>query len=155
MARQIEIKTMALNDLVPYANNPRKNKKAINGVAKSIKDFGFRVPIVIDKDNVIICGHTRYEACKKLGIHSVPCVMADDLDKEQVKAFRLADNNVAEFSTWDEDALAAEIEELGIDMSEYGFNIEKALQVGEEINVDDFDDEKFKYECPCCGLKFN
>ena len=151
----IEIQMMAVSDLIPYDNNPRKNKKAINGVAKSIKDFGFRVPIVIDTDNVIICGHTRYEACKKLGIKEVPCVMADDLSKEQVKAFRLADNNVAEFSTWDEDALAMEIAELGIDMSEYGFGIDKALQAGDEINVDEFEDEQFKYTCPCCGLKFN
>lgn len=152
---KIEIQMMLVSDLIPYANNPRKNKKAINAVAKSIKDFGFRVPIVIDVDNVIICGHTRYEACKKLGIKEVPCVMADDLSKEQVKAFRLADNQVAEFSTWDEDALAMEIAELGIDMSEYGFGIDKALQAGEEINVDDFEDENFKYTCPCCGLKFN
>lgn len=152
---KLEIQMLATSELVPYANNPRKNKKAINSVAKSIKDFGFRVPIVVDENKVIVCGHTRYEACKKLGMKKVPCIMADDLNEEQVKAFRLVDNNVAEFSTWDEDALAAEIEELGIDMAQYGFGFDKALKASEEIDVDEFDDEQFKYTCPCCGLKFN
>lgn len=152
---KLEIQMLAVSELVPYANNPRKNKKAINSVAKSIKDFGFRVPIVVDENKVIVCGHTRYEACKKLGMKKVPCIMADDLNEEQVKAFRLVDNNVAAYSTWDEDALAAEIEELGIDMAQYGFGIDKALKAGEEIDVDEFDDEQFKYTCPCCGLKFN
>ena len=94
-------------------------------------------------------------AAQKLGLKEVPCIMADDLDEEQVRAFRLADNQVAEFSTWDEDKLAMEIESLGIDLSKYGFGIAKALQASEEINVDDFDDDKFKYECPCCGFRFN
>lgn len=85
----------------------------------------------------------------------MPCVVADDLDEQQIKAFRLADNQVAEFSTWDEDKLAIELEELGLDMSAYGFGIERALSVSEEIDVDDFDDEKFDYTCPCCGFRFN
>lgn len=144
-----------LAELRPYENNPRDNEAAIPYVKNSIKEFGFKVPILIDSDNVIIAGHTRYAAATELGMSEVPCIMADDLDEEQVRAFRLADNQVAEFSTWDEDKLAMEIESLGIDLSEYGFGIAKALQASEEINVDDFDDDKFKYECPCCGLRFN
>lgn len=155
MAKQLECSFVALGKIKPYGNNPRKNKKAVSVVAKSIKDYGFKVPLVLDSNNVIICGHTRYLAAQKLGLKAVPCVMADDLSEEQVRAFRLADNQVAEFSTWDEDKLAIEIEELGIDLSEYGFGIGKALQVSEEIDLNEFDDEKFKYECPCCGFRFN
>lgn len=144
-----------LAELRPYENNPRDNEAAIPYVKNSIKEFGFKVPILIDSDNVIIAGHTRYAAATELGMSEVPCIVADDLTEEQVNAFRLADNQVAEFSTWDEDKLAMEIESLGIDLSEYGFGIAKALQASEEINVDDFDDDKFKYECPCCGFRFN
>lgn len=151
----MEIKMVSLTELKPYERNPRKNKKAIDAVAESIKEFGFKVPIVLDKDKVIVGGHTRYAAAKKLGLTEVPCVIADDLTDEQVKAFRLADNQVAEFSTWDEEKLAVELEMLGLDMSKYGFGIEKALAVSEEINVDDFDDDKFDYTCPCCGFRFN
>ena len=79
-----------INKLIPYANNPRKNDGAVDAVAKSIEKFGFKVPIVIDSENNIICGHTRLKAAKKLKIESVPCVIADDLTEEQVKAFRLS-----------------------------------------------------------------
>lgn len=152
---KIEIKMLDIDEIKVYEKNPRKNKNAVDAVANSIKDFGFKVPIVIDKDNVIVGGHTRRLAAKKLGIKKVPCVVADDLSEQQIKAFRLADNQVAEFSTWDEDKLAIELEELGLDMSAYGFGIERALSVSEEIDVDDFNDEKFDYTCPCCGFRFN
>ena len=87
-----------INDLIPYANNPRKNGAAVNKVAASIKKFGFKVPIIIDKGNVIVTGHTRLLAAKKLGLETVPCVIADDLTPAQIKAFRIADNKAAEFS---------------------------------------------------------
>ena len=85
-----------LNELVPYKNNPRINDAAVPAVAESIKAFGFKVPIVIDKNNVIVCGHTRYKAAQSLNMKSVPCIVADDLSDEQIKAFRLADNKVSE-----------------------------------------------------------
>lgn len=111
-----------VDELIPYENNPRKNDAAVEKVALSISAFGFKVPIVIDKDKVIVTGHTRLKAAKKLGIKTVPCIMADDLTDEQIKAFRLADNKVAEFSEWDEEKLMKELEALGdIDMSLYGF----------------------------------
>lgn len=153
--KKMECTLIDISKIKPYENNPRKNKKAVGVVAKSIQDFGFKVPIVVDANNVIICGHTRYAAAKKLGIDKVPCVVADNLSEEQVKAFRLADNQVAEMSTWDEDMLAIELAKLDIDMQEYGFCIDKALQAGQEISVDDFGDSTFKYECPCCGFKFS
>lgn len=111
-----------VDELIPYENNPRKNDEAVDKVALSISAFGFKVPIVIDAKNVIVTGHTRLKAAKKLGLKTVPCIMADDLTEEQIKAFRLADNKVAEFSDWDEEKLMQELEALGdIDMSLYGF----------------------------------
>lgn len=145
-----------ISDLKEYGKNPRKNDKAVEYLKNSIRDFGFKVPIVIDSHNVIVCGHTRLKAAKALKMKTVPCIVADDLTEEQIKAFRLADNQVTGLSTWDNELLDAELEALGIDMSAYGFSIGKALEnSSEEINVDDFGDEEFEYECPCCGFMFN
>ena len=94
----MDIVEKKIKDIKPYENNARKNDEAVQYVAESIREFGFRVPIVIDKNNVIVCGHTRYKASKELGLEKVPCVVADDLTDEQIRAFRLADNKVAEFS---------------------------------------------------------
>ena len=132
----MNIVEMAVNDLVPYENNPRKNDDAVEKVALSISAFGFKVPIVIDANNVIVTGHTRLKAAKKLGLKTVPCIKADDLTEEQIKAFRLADNKVSEFSEWDEEKLMKELEALGdIDMSLYGF----------EFPEDDEGDDDDKY----------
>ena len=103
-----------LEELKPYEKNPRKNDAAVDAVAASIKEFGFRQPIVIDKDNVIVCGHTRYKALKKLGwAIRVPCVMAEDLTDEQIRAYRIADNKAADLSIWDNRLLLEELEGLG------------------------------------------
>lgn len=99
-------------DIREYENNPRHNESAIEKVAESIAQFGFQVPIVIDKDGVIVTGHTRYNACKLLGFETIPCVVADELNEEQVKAFRLVDNKVAEFASWDYEALQLELADL-------------------------------------------
>lgn len=112
-----------IDTIIPYEKNPRKNDKAVKYVAESIKQFGFQVPIVIDKDGVIICGHTRYKACQKLGIKTIPCVLADELTEEQIKAFRLADNKVSEKSEWNFDLLNDEIESIfDFDMGDFGFD---------------------------------
>lgn len=100
---------MDIEKVIPYENNPRKNEEAVDKVALSISAFGFKVPIVIDANNVVVTGHTRLKAAKKLGMNTVPCIKADDLTDEQIKAFRLADNKVAEFSQWDEDKLMQEL----------------------------------------------
>ena len=94
-----------IEELKPYKNNPRKNDEAVPYVAESIKQFGFKVPIIIDKNNEIIAGHTRYKASIELKLKEVPCIIADDLTEEQIKAFRLADNKVAEKAEWDMDLL--------------------------------------------------
>lgn len=132
----MNIVEMAVNDLVPYENNPRKNDDAVEKVALSISAFGFKVPIVIDANNVIVTGHTRLKAAKKLGLKTVPCIKADDLTEEQIKAFRLADNKVSEFSEWDEEKLMKELEALGdIDMSLYGFEFPEDDDSEEEDNT--------------------
>lgn len=126
-------------DLKAYDKNPRRNDKAVDAVAESIKKFGFKVPIVIDKDDVIVAGHTRLKASIKLGIEYVPCVVADDLTPEQVRAFRLADNRTAEIASWDDDLLADELKSLDgiIDMSDFGFDLELTKNDLEKIEEDD------------------
>lgn len=132
---------MNVEELIPYENNPRKNEEAVDKVALSISAFGFKVPLVIDSNNVIVTGHTRLKAAKKLGIKSVPCIKADDLTDEQIKAFRLADNKVAEFSQWDEEKLMEELEILGeVDMSLYGFDFPDDEE-GEEEQDDTYTDK--------------
>lgn len=125
---------MDIDKVIPYENNPRKNDEAVDKVALSISAFGFKVPIVLDANNVVVTGHTRLKAAKKLGLSKVPCILADDLTEEQIRAFRLTDNKVAEFSQWDEDKLMQELEELeNVDMSLYGFD-ELEAEV-EELNI--------------------
>ena len=101
-----------LEKIKPYERNPRRNDKAVPLVANSIKRFGFKVPIVIDKDGTIVTGHTRYKAAKQLGLRTVPCIIADDLTPGEIKAFRLADNKVSEVSEWDDDLLKLELLDL-------------------------------------------
>lgn len=109
-------------ELHPYKNNPRINDKAADMVAKSIEQYGFKVPLVITEDGEIICGHTRYKAAQILGLNEVPCIVADDLTPEQVKAFRLVDNRTAEIAEWDYEILTNEISALpDFEISEFGF----------------------------------
>ena len=121
-----------LSWLKPYANNPRDNESAVEPVAKSIKEFGFKVPIVATSDGEIINGHTRFKASKRLGLEKVPVIIADDLTDEQIKAFRLADNKVSEFSTWNEDKLRDELKQLEMDMTEFGFEFTELTELLEE-----------------------
>ena len=97
---KIKIEYLKTDELIPYANNPRNNDEAVDYVANSIKEFGFKVPCVIDNEKNVVCGHTRLKAAKKLGIKEVPCIIADDLTEEQIKAFRLSDNKVGELAEW-------------------------------------------------------
>ena len=120
----MQIVEKKIADIKPYEKNPRKNDSAVDAVANSIEQFGFKVPVVIDKDGVIVCGHTRYKAAKKLGLDKVPCVVADDLTEEQIKAYRLADNKVSDLAEWDIDLLGEELDGIfDIDMSDFGFDL--------------------------------
>ena len=122
-----------LDELREYENNPRNNENAVAAVAASIKEFGFKVPIVIDAAGVIIAGHTRAKAAARLGLSSVPCIIADDLTEEQIRAFRLADNKTGELAGWDFEKLEAELAELSsMDMSEFGFI------TSDDVDIDEF-----------------
>ena len=131
----MEIVYKGIGEIRPYENNPRKNDGAVDAVAASIREFGWKVPVVIDKDGVIVAGHTRYKAAQKLGIDRIPCIVADDLTEEQVRAYRLADNKVGELAEWDFDALGEELGQLdfsGIDMMEFGFG---DIEIDEDVEI--------------------
>lgn len=137
---KLKIVYKKIDDLTPYENNPRLNDGAVDAVAKSIEEFGFKVPIVIDKDGVIVAGHTRLKAAKQLAIDEVPCIIADDLSDEELKAFRLADNKVSELAEWDFAKLDAELTDIDFDMSDFGFDFNT---IDEENNK--FDDADTEY----------
>lgn len=166
----MEIKYFTLSEIKPYERNPRKVDRAVDYVANSIREFGFKVPIVVDRQNVIVCGHARYKAAKKLKLESVPVIVADDLTEEQVNAFRLIDNKTQELSSWNFSKLIEELDALTdeFNMQLMGFNeqdkkkpssgsgeAEQNLDEGEELDLGDFEDEQFKCTCPSCGFRFN
>jgi DNA modification methylase len=129
----------AIGEIKPYENNPRFNESAVEIVAKSIREFGFKVPIVLDEHDVIVTGHTRHKAALKLGLKEVPCIVAKDLDDDQIKAFRLADNKTAEYAQWDIEKLNQELRELQLldfDMGQFDFKIEAKA----EDDAFDFDE---------------
>lgn len=140
----MNIQMIAVSELKPYENNPRFNEPAVESVKNSIKEFGFKVPIIIDKDNVIVAGHTRFLAAQKLELDEVPCIVADDLTEEQIKAFRLADNKVGELAKWDFEKLEMELSELDFEMSDFGFP---------KINFTESFDDDFEIEDDGLGEK--
>lgn len=121
----MEIIQKSINEIIPYENNPRKNEKAVESVKKSIRRFGFKNPIIVDSEGVIIAGHTRYKASLELGLETVPVIVADDLSPTLVKAYRLADNKTAELAEWDIPLLQFELDalKLDFDMSDFGFDM--------------------------------
>lgn len=153
----MEIIYKKLDEIRPYANNPRNNDNAVDAVAASIREYGFKQPIVIDVNGEIVAGHTRLKAAKKLGLKEVPCILADDLTPEQVKAYRLADNKVGEIAEWDFKLLDMELIDIDLDMSDFGF-IDFSL-TDDEID-EYFEDaqpkekEPKKITCPLCGGTF-
>ena len=138
----MEIINRKVSELIPYDRNPRKNDEAVKYVKASIEQFGFKVPIVIDAQGVIVAGHTRLKAAKELGWAEVPCIVADDLNEEQIRAFRLADNKVSEASEWRDDLLSKELDSLSnlFEMSDFGFEA-----IAEEI-MENLEDEKPEVE---------
>ena len=149
----MNIEMMQLSELKPYARNPRKNKNAVEAVANSIRDFGFKVPIVVDKDNVIVAGHTRFAAAQQLGMTEVPVIIADDLTPAQIKAYRLADNKTAELADWDFELLDDELSEIDFDMTEYGFeDTEFDWADVADIQKEGYNEpEHERLRCPMCG----
>jgi ParB-like chromosome segregation protein Spo0J len=157
----MEVKLINIDKIKPYDKNPRINDNAVDKVAESIKQFGFKQPIVVDSNSVVIVGHTRLRAAQKLKIKEVPVLVADDLSDEKAKAYRLADNKTNEFSEWDIELLQGELMELNdfeIDMSDFGFDydeLNKSLNdddehsdKNKELDINNFEDEmilKLKY----------
>lgn len=139
--RQPEIIIKGIDEISPYEKNPRRNDEAVKFVAASIERFGFKQPIVIDRDGIIVAGHTRYKAAKKLKLKAVPCIVADDLTDEEIKAYRLADNKVAEKSEWDYDLLPDELQGIGMDMTVFGFEEEEQPEEELEAEEDGYDEE--------------
>lgn len=134
-----ELKWEPIKSIRPYEKNPRRNDEAVDAVAASIREFGWQQPIVVDKDGVIIAGHTRYKAAKKLKCDTVPVVVADDLTEDQVKAYRLADNKTGELAEWDTALLGEELAELAdFDMSQFGFDTILQEEV-REAEEDDYE----------------
>ena len=144
---EMKITYMNIADIKPYEKNPRRNEKAVDAVANSIREFGFKNPIIVDKDNVIISGHTRRLAALKLGLEQVPVYVAADMPEAKTKAFRLADNRVAELASWDLDALRKEIAAVQeIDLTAFGFS-DALVGISMEPGVT-------KHVCPRCGAEW-
>ena len=139
----MQIHDVSISLLREYDNNPRNNDGAVDAVAESIKQFGFKVPIIVDNDYVIVAGHTRLKAARLLGLDKVPCIVADDLTPEQIKAFRLADNKVGELAGWEIEKLGKELSEIDMDMSAFGFDAVEFEEFSEvcEDEIPDVDEE--------------
>lgn len=154
----MKIIDMPIGQIKPYDRNPRNNDAAVEPVAASIREFGFRQPIVVDAKNVIICGHTRYRAAKRLGLETVPVLVADDLSPAQVKAYRLADNKTGEAAEWLPDELAAELGDLqgALDMSEFGFDLSEAEIPDFDVGADQSSGGGAGDMCTCpkCGFSW-
>ncbi|MDD3514034.1 MAG: ParB N-terminal domain-containing protein, partial [Synergistaceae bacterium] len=139
----MEIKNMKIADIHPYEKNPRFNDDAVDAVAKSISEFGWRAPIVVDKDYFIVCGHTRLKAAQKLGLTEVPVHVASDLTPEQIQAYRIADNKTAEIAEWNYDLLPLEIKELqgaNFDLSLLGFDTDELDRLLNGTSADEVTD---------------
>ncbi len=161
----MKIEEVDIDKIIPYVNNPRKNLN-VDKVASSIKEFGFQQPIVVDKKNVIIVGHTRYEAAKKLGLNKIPVQVAD-LSQIKAKAYRIADNKLAQDNYWDLDKLQIELDEIlkndyellntGFDPDELHNLLNKAPKIDDDIEDTEITDSdlKAKNKCPSCGYEFD
>ena len=150
----MEIVEIDINEIKPYEKNPRKNDDAVKYVKASIEEFGFKIPLVVDKNNTIVAGHTRYKAAVQIGMKKIPCIIADDLTEEQIKAFRIVDNKTSEFSSWDFPELENQLEGIiSIDMKTFGFEEIESIDMNDFFTEKDEIKEKKKnvIVCPHCG----
>ena len=154
----MQVREYDINSIKPFPDNPRRIENGIEKVAESIRQFGFRNPIILDKDGYIIAGHVRYEAAKQLGFKSLPGICADDLTEKQIELFRIVDNKTGEIAGWDYLELEKELQEIrDIDMSAFGFEeMETELKdLWTETKEEEEKEQKEKeIRCPCCGEWF-
>ena len=162
----MKLERLKLSEITPYGNNPRKNDGAVNAVAESIRQCSYITPVIVDEDHVIIAGHTRYKALAALGMDDVECLVCDGLTEEQKKKYRFLDNKTGEKAAWDLMKLEAELEGLDLEGFDFfgmaedlpvdgGGGPDKELAGTTEFDAEVFGDEKFRYECPNCGFRFN
>lgn len=160
----MKLKKMKLVDIVPYENNPRKNDGAVKAVIESIKQCSYITPVIVDENNIILAGHSRYKALQELGTEAVEVLVCEGLTEEQKKKYRFLDNKTGEKATWDLFKLEDELE--GLDLGDFSYfpKVEileedeaSAARITEnkEFAVEVFEDDEFKYQCPKCGFKFN
>ena len=157
----MELKTVDLKEIHPYPNNPRKNDGAVKAVAESIRQCGYVAPIIVDENMEILAGHTRYKALKSIGGGQIQIIVREGLTEDQKRKYRLLDNKTNEFAEWDFDLLGEELDGLDFDGFDFGFDFDEEEPTqeytatgAEEIETEDYADEKFKCECPRCGFKF-
>lgn len=163
----MKVEELETSRIIPYANNPRHNDQAVSAVAASIKEFGFRQPIVTDEELVVLVGHTRLKAAQSIGLSVVPVHIAEGLTEAQKKAYRIADNRLNELAEWDKEQLAIEFDALlldGFDLELTGFSSEELSDVLEEAGTKMIEGAKeygeeefseFEHTCPKCGFEFN
>ena len=160
----MRLETLKTGDIVPYKNNPRKNDGAVAAVVESIRQCSYIAPIIVDEEHVIIAGHTRYKALKAMGYEEIQCLICEGLTEEQKKKYRFLDNRTGEKAAWDLLKLETELEGLDLEGFDFfgmaedlnaGDAPKKELQGSTEFETEVFGDEKFRYECPKCGFKFN
>ena len=162
----MKLERLKLSEITPYGNNPRKNDDAVNAVAESIRQCSYITPVIVDEDHVIIAGHTRYKALAALGMDDAECLVCDGLTEEQKKKYRFLDNKTGEKAAWDLMKLEAELEGLDLEGFDFfgmaedlpvdgGGGPDKELAGTTEFDAEVFGDEKFRYECPNCGFRFN
>lgn len=162
-----DVVMVSVDSISPYGDNPRNNDDAVDAVARSIREFGFRQPIVIDEESVIIVGHTRWKAACKLGLRDVPVHIAKDLSPEQARAYRIADNRIAAIATWDDALLMQEIDALrlsGVDLALLSFTENELQRISPELTddmlhpIDENEyariDTRSTVQCPECGTRF-
>lgn len=163
----MKLERLKLSEITPYGNNPRKNDGAVNAVAESIRQCSYITPVIVDEDHVIIAGHTRYKALKALGMDDAECLVCEGLTGEQKKKYRFLDNKTGEKAAWDLMKLEADLEGLDLEGFDFfgmaedlplngdGGGPDKELAGTTEYDAEVFGDEKFRYECPNCGFRFN
>ena len=161
----LTFETWPIDRLIEYARNPRKNDHAVDKIAAAIKEFGFRVPVVAKSDGLVVDGHLRLKAAKKLGLTEVPVVLADDMTEAQIKAFRISVNRMAEFAEWDNELLALEFSDLtdmGFDLDLTGFMADEIAALTPDFEPGTEDDQGKLDQldpkwiaCPHCGKEFD